>query len=187
MPYRSAQLGPSIRYTVLLNEDALPPELRKAITTSAGDPNTYLVAWDYLSERGVRLLHPSDLDKHTLKTWNQRRWHEPSRSAAGWAIWYGPGGYRQADNAVTVEYEGNGFAVREYQRLIDDDGRFLQTGTFISVDALTTALQVAGHGVNVERVAAYPDRFKRWVAGLGVAKLAHWGGTEDTVMELPDW
>lgn len=85
-----------------------------------------------------------------------------------YAVWYGPGG-RNAEQATEVEHEGygNNWRVSEYQYLegyVDDfDPNFPFLRTTTSVEA----------------------RDAREAASLGVERIGHYGGDEETVESLP--
>jgi len=133
------------------------------------------------------------MDKESLEQWDGEKWRKPdefvdsSRPGLGViAIWYGPGG-PDGENATMVEWDGyDSIEVSEYQYLpglVDEvitGEEFLKTTAYLDTDDVVDTLRRAG-----VRKPKNNEELLRWVAGLGVAHIAYWGGTEEYVDELP--
>ena len=133
------------------------------------------------------------IDKETLREWQHRKRfrkpdvffydkHIPSLGIS--AIWYGPAGV-EGDYATEVETQGatDFFEVSEYMPLErhEEGSPILKvTSTIDARDELMDTL--------IKLKVPLPSNVKdltRYVAALGVAKIAYWGGTEEEVEELP--
>jgi len=114
------------------------------------------------------------------------QWREPDEASEYSAVWYGPGGRAEAEQATEIEGTAGGWYVREYQHLegyvdeFDPDEPFLVTETHVSLSETLSALDEGG--------VAEPDdpiELMRYAVAFGVADLAERGGSESYASELP--
>lgn len=124
--------------------------------------------------------------------WDGRPWRSADGYAADGAIWYGPAGV-EGDTATEVTWTCRRsrceFTITEYQHVVglvdNPPAPFIATSATVLTDEIDQALFALGlPGLSVDRED--PAEWARWAAGLGVAKLAHSGGHEEWVNELPE-
>lgn len=140
-----------------------------------------------LNEKGVRMV---------TDQWDSEPWREPDEESEGtYAAWYGPGD--DPESCVTVEKNGTGWDVAEYKDttgLIEDVGeqeRFLVVTTHVDGKDVENVLTAAGKEDVIDDLLDEDDfwiedvELLRWVAGVGVAKIAYFGGAETFAGELP--
>lgn len=122
--------------------------------------------------------------------WNGRPFRKADRLHDYGAVWYGPDG-PDGDIATQVEPDGGGYRVSEYTNIeaeIEDAPRpFLCTSAHVERHALHAAVRaLTPHGEEeVARMREDSELEERYAAGLGVAQLAHLGGDETFVDDLP--
>jgi hypothetical protein len=113
------------------------------------------------------------------------QWREPDDASEYSAVWYGPGGREEAEQATEIESTSGGWYVREYQHMagyvddFDPDEPFLVTEAFVDQDETLAALDEAGI-TDLGRFGLL-----RYAVAFGVADLAERGGSESYAAELP--
>jgi hypothetical protein len=130
----------------------------------------------------------SALDKNVLKQWHKQQWRDPdvwSPSKYGsFAIWYGPAG-PDGEQATMVEGADDHFTVTEYQNVV---GLIDDPEADFSMHSVTIDAQDVFDTLKVAKITSKGRDLKGlfgWVAGLGVARLAYYGGEESWASELP--
>ena len=125
---------------------------------------------------------------HFVVNASLEQWREPDDYNEWLAIWYGPGGRDEAEQATKIEQEGGrrGWVVSEYQHLegyvddFDPDEPFLVTETVVDRQETLDALAEAGLSEPEDEL-----EIMRYAVAFGVAYLAERGGEESFDSELP--
>jgi hypothetical protein len=168
------------------NAEAPPPPRRRR----TADPSLRRVR--QLVEREERPFEPErrypreTKPHHFVVNAGLEPWREPDEASEYSAVWYGPGGRSEAEQATEIEGTAGGWYVREYQHLegyvdeFDPDEPFLVTETHVSLSETLAALDEGGITEPDD-----PIELMRYAVAFGVADLAERGGSESYASELP--